>query len=312
MMAFINNPMLSATENSTSKALRISTYHDNALAAEKDDPSILELYTPYHAAHVALRNAIEAWDQQADQQQGATRLLNQLLRTLSSTKAEDWDLAIQIKFRKSTPEYKILMPYGRSLFQAGTQLERLQAIEVLNEILDDYTTLADTKTDVNAFNTQIQKAYNDQKEQIYKTKGKSDEIEPARKTMCITQFGDVGGLLKKYAATPEKILKYFDMSVLAPNMQNTFTGQLKAGQIYTIAKRTFKENNQVILNNTGNTTLKFYLAAERNKQAGTQGVTMAHGKRAEQVTALGSLADTFLIVVNTDTSFAGSFELEIL
>jgi hypothetical protein len=304
--------MLSATENSISKALKISTYHDNALAAEKDDPFILGLYTPYHAAHVALKNAIEAWDQQGDQQQGSTRLLQQLLRTLSGTKAEDWDLAIQIKFRKVTPEYKILMPYGRTPFQTGTQLERLLAVEVLNDTLDDYTTLADTKTDVAAFNTQIQKAYTDQKEHINKTKGKSEAIEPARQAMGIAQFSNMGGLLQKYAATPEKILKYFDMSVLAPSTQNTFTGQLKAGQIYTIAKRTLKESNQVILNNTGDTTLKFYLAAERNKQAGTQGVTMAHGKRAEQASALGSLTDTYLIVCNTDPSFAGSFELEVL
>jgi hypothetical protein len=303
--------MLTVTAHSISKALKISTYHFNALDADKSDPFSLSLLTPYQPLHENLVAAIDEWDKQGGEQLGSTRTLQQLFKLLSGTKIDDWDIAIQSKYKKHTAEYKIILPYFRKPFQTGSQLERIQAVDTLNNSLTKYTTLAEVKTDVAAFVTELKTAYKNQKAQITRTQGDFDKIEAPRVAMCNGQFGNFGGLLQHYATSPEMLLKYFDWSVLSPSEQTSFTGQLKAGEIYTITKHTFDIGDQIVLNNTGNTPLKFYLAAERNMAAGTQGITIEHGKVTQDASGLGKFSDLFLIVQNTDIHFPGSFEIEL-
>lgn len=312
MIAILNNPMLTATEKSYKKALKISKYHDNALSADKADPFILALYNTFHVLHLNLNTAIEDWDLQGDQQQGTTSALNQIIEVLSDSKIREWDIIIQGKYNINTPEYKTLLPNHRVPFQNGTQLERLRAVSVLSEALGMYSDLDELKSSVDVFTSRFKTAYDNQKEHMNVKTRKSETVENARVAMCIGQYANMGGLIQKYAANPEKILRYFDMSVLGNNIQTEFTGKLKPQQVYTIAKHTFHETDEISLSNTGNTTLKFYLAPARKKQSTGQGITLAPGKKIELASALGNLTDPYLTVVNTDTNQSGSFEVEIL
>ena len=312
MIAFLNNPMLSATENSFLKALRASTYHDNALFIEKANPFILSLYTRFHVLHLALRAAFEAWDLQGGQQQGTTLTLQQLMNLLNNTKIRDWDVALQSKYNKTTAEYKTILPNNRAPFQTGTQLERLTAVKVLSDAVGNYPSLAELKTDIDTFNTQLKTAYDLQKGNITLTKSKSEVVEAARVAMCIGQYANLGALMQEHAANPEYLLKYFDQSVLSNGSQTIFTGLLKPVQVYTIVKHTFGVNDQISLTNSGNSILKFYLAAERDIQPGTQFINLPHGKQIVLASALGNLTDSYLTVFNTDPLLSGNFEIEIL
>jgi hypothetical protein len=312
MKNFAKNPMLSATKNSIAGILKISTYHLNALAAEKDDPFILTLYTPYLAKHNALKAAIDARDVKGGQQQGKTVTLYQLLRTLSNTKIARWQATVAAKYDKSSEEYKTLFPTAGKPFQQGGQLEKVVAVEVLSEALTGFTTLADLKTEVDAFKTQLRNAFDTQKQHIGSTKEMSDDLEPLRESVGEAQYADLGLLMAHYASAPENILRYFDLSVLDKTGQTTFTGQLKPAEIFTIAKRTFAAGDEININNTGNATLRIYLAKKRGDVPTTQGVTVAPGEQTVTVASLGNLADKYLIIQNTDTLLEGSFEMEIL
>ncbi|HEX3009871.1 MAG TPA: hypothetical protein VHO90_19870 [Bacteroidales bacterium] len=312
MKNFAKNPMLSATKNSNAKALKISTYHVNALSAEKDDPYIVTLLTPYLVVHNELKAAMEAQAVKGGQRQGKTVTLYELLGTLSNTKISRWQAAVAAKYGKAGEEYTTFFPEGSKPFQNGAQLDRVRAVEALSSALTGYTALADLKTEVDAFKTLLRTAYDTQKEHIGSTKEKSDEIKPFRDTMCNLQYGDLGLLMNHYASAPENILRYFDLSVLSRTEQTKFTGQLKPGEIYTIAKRTFAAGDEIKINNKGNVALKFYLGKKREIPPTVQGITVAPGEQTIEVSSLGNLADKYLIVQNPDTIQEGSFEIEIL
>jgi hypothetical protein len=309
---FMQNPFLNATENSFHNAMGISTHHDNALSSVKADPFFLGLYNGFHPLHLNFKTAYDIWITQGGAQQSETLNITQLLNLLAYSKIRPWDIQIQMKYPPNTPAYKNLLPNHRKPFQHGTQSDRIHALYALSKALSNDEALAPVKTEVDTFYAQIDAAYNKQKESKTLTKNKSSELEAARVAMCIGQYADLGDLIKKYAATPEKMEPFFDLMAIRQSKQVLFTGQLKAGEVYTIVKHTFGLSDQVMLINSGVTELKFYLASAKNMKPGTTFITLASGEQTVLASALGKLTDTYLTVNNTDSIHEGSFGIELV
>jgi hypothetical protein len=291
----------------------ISTYHDSALADAKSDPFFLELYNVFHPLHIAYKTSYDIWKSQGGQQQSETLNFSQLLSLLSNTKIQLWDIQIQNQYPQNTPGYKKLLPNHRVPFQSGGQTERVHAVKALSNAIGTDAKLTAVKTDVDAFDTLLDAAISDQKGSLRATKNLSSTLESARVTMCIGQYANLGALIQKFAASPDKIAQYFDLKAIRNSQQVIFSGQLKAAQVYTIVKHTFGESDQIILTNTGTTQLKFYLGATKDAQPGTAGVTVAgKGEQTVLASAIGKLTDTYFIVQNTDALYGGEFEVELV
>jgi hypothetical protein len=307
------NPFLIATENSFKNALILCQHHDNALAvAAKTDPEIASIYNVFHLLCEDYTTKYHALGQQENTQVSKTVTINQLLTLLSSTKIREWDQKIQDVYPLKSAGYQALLPGRRGPFQSGTKLDRLSAMQILDDSLTSETALTDVKTDVASFNTQLKAANTTQKTNIKGTQTKSNELEASRIAMCVGLLGDWGLLTHKFAATPEKVIPFYDMDILNRVNQVFFTGHLKAGAIYNIVKHTFGVDDKVYLATTGNTPLKFYLAGTNNAQPGTKSYTLASGHINILASELGNLTDPYLMVENLSTTSTGAFEIEIL
>jgi hypothetical protein len=310
---FLINPMLVVTENSYRMAVRISTWHDSALFAASADPYFLALYNTYHPLHLALVNKYDAWRTQIGLQQGDTLNLTQLLSLLSSTKIQEWDIAIQNVYPQDTPEYMSLLPNHRTPFQQGTQNDRIQAVQSLSNAIGSDAALATVMADVDAFYTLANTALTAQKGSISVTKTLSDAVETARVPMCVQQYANLGALITKYAADPSQANQYFDEEAIRNPKQMLFTGTVKKLKAKTIVKRTFEASVMLNLENPGVTVLKFYLAQVKGAQPGATFVTVNAGEQQTvPVTALGDIANPFLMVFNPDAINNGNYVVEVV
>lgn len=309
---YIRNPFLNASNNSYLNAMGMSNHHDSALSAAKGNPFFLAMYNLFHPIHLAYKTAYDLWVSQGGKQQGKTLNIKQLLVKLANSKIKDWDIKIQSIYATNTPEYKELLPNHRKPFQRGKQVKRIQAVQALINSIGTNEALATLKTDIVSFYNLLDTAYNTQKESKSTTTNMSSGVESARIAMCVAQYANLGALIQKYAETPEEIEQYFDMKAIRRPKQLSFTGQLKANEVYTIVKHTFGEEDEVLLSNNGNTSLKFYLANTKDALPGAKSFTLATGEQTVLASALGNLTDTYLCVLNMDTLHGGAFGVDLV
>lgn len=310
---FIQNPFYNVTRDNYRLAVTISTYTDAALNAAKADATILSLYTPYHALHLAYVAAYESWIAQANSQQGNTLSLTQLLDQ-STAKINDWDLAIQNVYRRGTPQYKAILPNGHNPFQRGTQTSRIAAFKALSINLSGIAALTTTKTAVDAFYTLLDTANTTQKGSKTTTNSFSSNVEAARIAACDGLYSVLGGLMQKYNTNTAKIADFMDLENIRSGEQTDFTGHTLPDQTNKIAKRTLADNQSIRLINQGNLKIQFYLATNPTDIIGTKSVIV---NPFEDKTVLASdMGDVytqhFLMVNNMESNGIAQWELIVM
>lgn len=311
--SYLVNPFLVATDNSFRMAVRISTYHDSALNAASADPFIAGLYATFHPLHKDLANAYTAYQAQTGTQEGDSLNLRQLFRLEAYSKINAWEAAIQVVYAKDTPKFKSLLPNGHAPFQTGTQTQRISAVQSLSNAIGADPLLAAVKADVDAFYLLLDNANTTQKGSKSTTGTLSDEVENARYKMCIAQYANLGALIQQYADATSPIEQYFDEQAIRNAQQVLFEGNVKQNDVHTIVKHTFAAYDQLKLENPGVTGLKFYLAAVKGAHAGAVAVTLAAGtQQTVAASALGDVANPYLMASNADLINKGKFTVEML
>ena len=311
--SYLVNPILNATEDSMLIALKLSTYHDNALNTAKSDPFILALYNSYHPFHVALKAAYDAANTQQALKQGETLNIKQLLKLLSSTKIQQWDIKIQNAYPQSSVQYKKLLPNRRAPFQTGEQIERIRSVQSLSQAIGADKALVTLKAEIDSTYTLLEAAYNNQKSSINTTKTKSNDFETARIAMSNAQFANYGALIQKYAATPEIIAKYFDLSILHSSHQVLFTGHVKPTEVNTVVKHHFTDDDEIKINNLGTTAFQVYLAEMKNQlPTSAKVLSVAPGRHIFSIKDLGNIANTYVCLYNPDKAITAEFEVGLI
>jgi hypothetical protein len=312
--SFFKNPFLSPTHGSVRKAVRIARFHDSALDANKADPPILEMYNYFHPFFVALLAAFNKIEGQGGTQEGATALVNLLIKELSSKKIKAWDVAIQTVYEQGSPQYIDLLPNRRIPFQNGTNGERLAAVGGLSENLEGIVALASVKTSVDAFYTQLDTALTKQQSELSNTEGISDAFELARVAMCKAQYVSLGKLMAQNVDNPTAAEKYFDLDAIRNTKQTMFTGTLQVAQTKTIAERTLKPTDELVLENTGTVNIMYYLSNVKNgQQVGNSFQIVPNDKLVIYASQFGDLTNNhFLVVKNLSYEAKGAYKLEIV
>ena len=310
---FLENPILNATDNSFRMAIRISTWHDSALKAANADPFILALYVIYHPLHLALVAAYDAFTAKEGTTQGETLNLRELFRLEANSKINAWDAAIQVVYAKGSVPYMSLLPNGHGPFQTGTQTQRINAVQTLSNSIGTDAALAAVKADVDTFYGLLNTANSTQKGSISTINALSDAVDAARINMSVAQYADLGKLIGAHAADTTVIDQYFDLEALRKGQQVLFTGQVKKNDVHTIVKHTFAATDMLDLENPGVTELQFYLAAVKGAHPGATIITLAAGtQQTVPASALGDVANTYLMVFNPDLINKGQFVVELV
>ena len=315
--AILMNTFLIATEGSYKLAVRISTKHDAALAtvAAGGDSFFVAMYNYYHPLHLTLVAAYDIWVAQNGTQESQSLTLGQLLRLLSNTKAEDWMVAVKAHYGKNTARFKELFPDLKKVFQNGTQLERISAVNAFSIAIGSDSVLATLKTEVDLFYVSLLAANTTQKGSITNTSLMSKTIEEARVASAIGQFADYGGLIQKYAATPEVVGPYFDEAAIRKGAQVLFHHHVKAVHVYTLCKHTSVALDEFLLENESPVELWFAFVLRKGDVPST--VFVKVDPNTNKTVHASDLTDDllnnhYLVCYNPSTITAGLFTVEIL
>jgi len=309
---FFINPFLVATEHSAIKAMTISRHHDAALYVNRLDPFIGGLYESFHLLHEALEEAYIKMNAQGGTQKGATARVTELLRELMSKKIKSWDIAIQQVYEQGSTKYICLLPKRRWPYQNGAQEDRLGAVMGMLGAIGDDAALASVKSDVETFADMLEKALSKQLGNFSGTQSCSHDLEKARVAMCVGQYANLCLLIAKNASNPTVVERYFDMPQIRKPQQSEFRGQVRAKGIKTIAKRTLNQYDEVVLDNTGEVELEFYMTAMKNGASLGLSVQVPAGEKATVFAkALGNPKDHYLVVKNAHGNLKGKYRVEV-
>jgi hypothetical protein len=315
---FANNQFDNATKSSFRLMLTVSNDHYAKLVAQQADPDILVLMTRTTPVHQAFLNAYSGWKSALGVRKGATLAVDQLLESMSSTKARQWDTAIMVVFDKGTAEHTALLPSGRDPFQNGTMDERIQAVQTLGQTLIDYPALAGLTGSVNAFHTLLKNARDLQQAKEQLADQPSTDLEAARVAIAIMQYRNLGSLMDKFGAAPDNILNYFEVSLLQRGSAaggetevEEFIGTVNPMGTVNITSDVDPEA-KIILTNTGTVMLRF-CAAPDAASACAVGLDLAPGAIFETTgTDLAGTGNRFINVTNSDPVIQGSYNVEVI
>lgn len=309
---YFQNGILNAVENNFKKAVKISTYHNAALEERQGDPFFKDLFLAFSPYHATLIKAFAEWLKTGGIQKGGTLGFKQLLTLLSSSKINSWDVSIQVVYPKNTAEYKSILPSGRKPFQNGTYESRTNAVNALALALEGIAPLSAVKDDVDDFYKALIKARNRQLADKSEKSSDSDELRQAVVQMAIAQYSNMGACIQKFAANPTIAEPLFDEQTIRNHEQNIFTHELDGDEIFNILEHTFSATDELLLENTGETEIGFYLAPIHNAPPDKQGYLKLSAGFKKQVNAseLGSLTNRFLMVINLEKT-KGEMKVEL-
>jgi len=301
-----------STQGSYIKANIIADFHYSALVNMQKDPDILQMLKAYTPSYNNFKTNFTDWETQIGMQEGKTVDLNKLLDELASTLICNWDVNIQVKYNNKTGEYKSLLPHKRKPFQAGKQTERIAAVKALSTALAGFADFKTLKLEVDDFYKKITQAYDVQKVNKSSTTVNSKKVEDARLALCTAMYDNMGLLMHKYAATPEKICTFFDLEALRHGKQTKYTGHIKPLTCHTIAKHTFAPDAQVELINPGTTDLHFYLSQTKDAMPKADGIILKPTEQGIYTAAqLGNTDYAHIMVYNPHKVEAGQYEAYI-
>ena len=242
------NQFLNSTKKNYRKTLILSIAHDGYLRKKTTDfpadPDWATLYGRYHPLHVAYRLAYNNWVSSGGSLSGDTKSVADLLK-LIHLKLDQWIALIVPTYNKTTAQFKKLFPQGRTPFEKGGIDVRISAIETLSTSIGTDASLAPAKTLVDAAYAEIDTARTTQTGGKSTKKANSDALEAARVDVMTMQYGDMGFLINKYAATPNNIVPLFDLQTLRSNIQSLFTRKMKPTETSQLTVNTFKATDAI-------------------------------------------------------------------
>lgn len=259
---YLDNQFAVATRDNYKKALVLSNYHDAALqAAGLGDPALLIIYNRYHPLHVTYVSKYTQWKNAGGTQGGDTLSLEQLLTTASGNLA-DWDIAIQVIYKKGTPRYKTLFPKGRKVFNKGALDSRINAYNELSNAMGTDPALATIKAAVDATYTALDTARDMQEGAKGDVKIGSGSVNTARLAVMNMQYRDMGFVIDNYFDYRQTLCEaLFDLATLRESEQRRFTGTLSIGETEGVLVHTFTEDDVIRLKVDGEGPVSFYLGS---------------------------------------------------
>lgn len=260
---YLVNQFLVSTRTSFKKAFSLSNYHNAALLqATKDYPDDADyqmLYDRYNPVHVKFVNTYTAWDSAGGNQQSETLNVTQLLEQMTD-QLDEWEPDILKVCKKKTPAYKKIFPDERKPFYRGGIDERIAAVKTLAENMGDNPKLADVKKGVLDYWKSLDEARTAQDGSKMSKGNQSSEVEACRIAAMQIQYADTGFLMNKFYLTPEKVAKFFDLTLLRDIEQSLFTGTLKAHTLKNVFVRTLAAASLLRIRNTGARDLQVSLS----------------------------------------------------
>ena len=245
---------------------------------------------------------------------GATQAAKNLWDELRSDKIDNWDIRIQVVYRKGTPEYLALIPNGRKPFQSLAYELRLSAVETLISSIGDDLALAALKIDVEAFYALLVAARDNQQGKEGLVDGLSVELEQERVNCSQAMYYTLGGLMQKYYQNTELISGFYDMD----NIRQTGKDEEEPAEPYILsiepletkeAGITFDDTTRFLFTNTGAVPLTIFTDGSTPEVPANPFILNAGEETEKLATELGEAENRYLYILNNNPDLSGSIEI---
>lgn len=306
---YLDNQFDNATKNSFKKADTLFADHYAKLDAEKSDAVILTLLNRFSPGKTTWDERYSNWISADAVYRGETDRFEAMLTDLTDNKIPQWDAKVQIVFLEKTPDYIIIFPNGRSIFQQGTRDQRIAEVDALALRLGNYPALAALQSEVQTFGNDLNTARNTQQSKEDLVSQASDLLEEQRVIVCQIMYANLGQLMDKFYLNPGNVARFFDLTILRNASDFPIAGDVAGSAVKNIIKRNFQPGTQLLLKNKGNTPLKFCLSATEDGVCGGGMLIPPNSEEVHPVSDLGDTANTFLNVTNQG-AVQGNWEVE--
>ena len=287
---YIGNQFDVVTAKSYKKSLILSNYHDAALLVRKvANAAYVPIYDRYHPLHLSLVAAYNQWKSAGGAQQGQTLSLEQQLDSALDN-LDDWDVAIQVEYRKTTPRYKAIFPDGRKPFRRGSLDERINAFNTLSLNIGADAALATVKAEIDSVYTQLDDIRDAQEGAKGTLKDFSSMLDIARINAMNMQYRNAGFVMDNFFETREaECAVIFDLQTLREGDQRSFSTTLDPAETEAILIHTFLIDDTLKgkINTAGPVSL--FLASTAGGNNSTAVVLNAIGEVTVPVSAFGDI-----------------------
>jgi hypothetical protein len=308
------NQFDNCTKQSKKRMNIISSDHNAKLLAQIADHEILVLYDFFHPKYLSFTAKYSEWKLLKAAYKGATQATENLLKELASDKIENWDIRIQVVYRKGTPEYLALIPNGRKPFQSLAYELRLSAVETLISSIGDDVALVPLKTDVEAFYALIVAARDNQQGKEGLVDSLSVQLEQERVDCSQAMYYTLGGLMQKYYQNTELISGFYDMD----NIRQTGKDEEEPAEPYILsiepletkeAGITFDDTTRFLFTNTGAVPLTIFTDGSTPEVPANPFILNAGEETEKLATELGEAENRYLYILNNNPDLSGSIEI---
>ena len=232
---------------------------DANLEAADADADIMELYLIFHPLCVDMDAKYLVWDSLKSSNLSNTLGVKELLSELSSTKIRLWDMQIQAVYDQTSIRYKALLPHRRAPFQEGKASLKVAAIANLLVAIGSDASLATTKLEVLAFQSDLNTAIATSSSQNTSIGTATTSLQAAVVAGAIGMMCVYGGLIKKYYKTLLVVNDFFPVDLLLKIMQTDFIATLKTLVPKKLFKRKLEATQYLVGTNlSGNIVLVYF------------------------------------------------------
>jgi hypothetical protein len=235
---FTEIPFDNGTKGSYKKMNIISADTDSKLFGQQVIPAILALFIYFNVFRAAYLAAYVKWKSKKAAYRSATEYVYQLLAQLSGDKIEEFDIRIQVIYRRGTPQYINLFPDLREPFQKGEIDERITALATLLSNIDVDPALALIKADILVFYNLIVAARNQQQAREGEVDMLSAELELERINCARAMYYVLGGLMQHFKDNASQIADFFDLETLRGHISDVvdliFEGPVNGNTIVNV------------------------------------------------------------------------------
>ncbi|MGL4364810.1 MAG: hypothetical protein ACRCSB_06365, partial [Bacteroidales bacterium] len=215
--SLLRNTFNNVTKNNYKRMLLMARdHHDKLKGFAAIDTTISTLYQQFLPAYTTFSMLYDKVNSNYSMYRGYTQQFENIIEELRSTLIRKWDTLIQVEYDQPTPQYTMLLPNGRAVFQTGAYELRLSAVNQLytNLVAINNPNLANLITTIDTWRNTAQAARSQQQYIEAEDKNLRGQLEDARAELAIEMYGVFFGLAAYYYRTPDKVENFYELKYL--------------------------------------------------------------------------------------------------
>ena len=318
---FTKNRFQSYLNSRRKLVLTFTTDHALRMDSQKADPDINMLYLRSIPVFDTYRNRYSLYEAIKGYSRGETSGWEGLLDSVPE-KLHRMTLKIELVFPKGSPEYIGILPDGVSAMNKGAYAQRINVWSAFVERLSSRPELKAVHDEAAAFLQLVSDTRQSQQGKGISLDAAATDLDAQQVLVCQTLYGNLGYLMYKYQATPEKIDELFDFSLLHPRKhaktkaegdeENSLTLTVPPASV-VVAEISFTDETKFSFYNSGNVNLGIFTASQANAAVPSDvHILPPDEELVIKASQLGAAGSTFLLVNNAQPTTEGELEIDIV